>query len=222
MPNFWTCVPVPHFFFFFFLCLPVALNRMDMAPDGYRLPLLDPQSLCLHTCLVRTTIGSLLQPPVAEVSRSVAAALPCHAHFATRKENPRGILISRIFGMGSQAKIPDHGIRSLRSLFRSFRNKLRPFNCSWVKRHGCRRRPASPKYSQCLMGQSDVPIRFPDTPPAVCLVAQRPQRAGRELVVRALIAAVALIAAIMTVAGGFHSSPSRSELLSWSTSFDDG
>jgi len=72
------------------------------------------------------------------------------------------------------------------------------------------------------MGQTDVPIRFPDSPPAVCLVAQRPKRAGRELVGRALIAAVALIAAIMTVAGGFHSSPSRSELLSWSTSFDDG
>jgi len=48
-------------------CLRSAKWACDRPEGGYHRPLLDPRSLCLHTGLVRTTIGSLLQPPVAEI-----------------------------------------------------------------------------------------------------------------------------------------------------------
>ena len=87
-------------------------------PGIWRAAATDKSSnLCLHTGLVRTDIGSLLEPPVAGLKvLSVAAALRLpgsHAHFAEREQEFGESQAGREnLGLGPQAKIPGLGLET--------------------------------------------------------------------------------------------------------------
>jgi len=108
-------------------CSRSAKWALDRPGDGCHTPILGSRSMCLHTSLVRTNIGSLLQPPDAEI-------IDFFSCFSRRPDDPMPILLSanRNPHLGFQFQeflVRDHKSRSpvrIRNAPAKIEAKIRP------------------------------------------------------------------------------------------------